>query len=516
MLVDDEPIILQGLLSIVDWEAEGFSVVCTATNGFEGIEQYLDHEPDAVITDISMRFMDGLEFIRNIRRLNNHAEVAVISAFDRFEYAQQACALNVREYILKPLTPENIREALQGIRTHLDERRSLTQRIEGLVDYTRQQQETMISMARKQILTGRYRSEEAEYAQLPEITPGEALRVLLLQIGAERDSALLSVPICGILEETLGPSFAYAVILEERRIAVLLRISPGAGDALAPKLDQCIALINERFDVDVTAAMGGCVFGYKEARLSFQAAEHGLNTSLALGVSGLSHIEEIIPLSDRYQYPDDLEEQILYLIPGGDSSKLAAICATLKQRLAGHEEFMPFTVLALFLKAFNRYAEWNVRLLSAYSGWMCQLEEASARTVDEALEKLRCLLNQMINMRMTDGVFGSYMDNVISRAKQYALEHMGNADMTIKDVASALYISCSYFGRLFKRETGQSFGAYLTQVRIERARVLLLIDNMLVRDVAQAVGFDSQPYFQVVFKKIVGVTPGNYRGRKNR
>ena len=83
--------------------------------------------------------------------------------------------------------------------------------------------------------------------------------------------------------------------------------------------------------------------------------------------------------------------------------------------------------------------------------------------------------------------------------------------ITLKDISQKVHLSPSYFGKMFKEETGDTFVAYLNRVRIERSKELMLRKRMRLTDVAQAVGFEEQSYFTRVFKRVVGVTPTHYR-----
>lgn len=83
--------------------------------------------------------------------------------------------------------------------------------------------------------------------------------------------------------------------------------------------------------------------------------------------------------------------------------------------------------------------------------------------------------------------------------------------ITLKDISQKVHLSASYFGKMFKEETGDTFVAYLNRVRIERSKELMLRKRVRLTDVAQAVGFEEQSYFTRVFKRVVGVTPTRYR-----
>jgi AraC-like DNA-binding protein len=101
---------------------------------------------------------------------------------------------------------------------------------------------------------------------------------------------------------------------------------------------------------------------------------------------------------------------------------------------------------------------------------------------------------------------------VITRAKDYISAHQAE-DLTLTEVARAVNTSTFYFCKLFKKVTGLNFTEYVSRVRIERARTLLLNRNLRVSEIAYEVGFQSLTHFNRVFKRILGVSPTEYRAR---
>ena len=101
MLVDDEPWALTGIEEIIDWKAEGFTVVTRCGCGRDGILDAQIHQPDAVVTDIRMPDMSGLEMIRQIREIPVPAECVIVSAYSDFEVAREAIRLSAVHYLLK-------------------------------------------------------------------------------------------------------------------------------------------------------------------------------------------------------------------------------------------------------------------------------------------------------------------------------------------------------------------------------------------------------------------------------
>ena len=120
LIVDDDKIIINGLLSMANWEKLGFEVVATAINGKQGLARFQKHSPQVVFTDVKMPVMDGLEMIRAIKSENEFARFIILSAFGDFHYAKQALELGASYYILKEdLDPDTLPPLLEKIRMDL-------------------------------------------------------------------------------------------------------------------------------------------------------------------------------------------------------------------------------------------------------------------------------------------------------------------------------------------------------------------------------------------------------------
>lgn len=104
---------------------------------------------------------------------------------------------------------------------------------------------------------------------------------------------------------------------------------------------------------------------------------------------------------------------------------------------------------------------------------------------------------------------------VIARAKQYIADHQ-NEELSLDQVAKSVHTSKFYFCKMFKKATGINFTDYLSRVRTERAKHLLLNRNLRISEIAYEVGFQSLTHFNRVFKRILGQSPTDYRGQLAR
>ena len=120
LLVDDEPWALTGMEEIIDWEAEGFKVAGRCGSGNEALSTALLIRPDALITDIRMPDMSGLELIKRLTEMLPGVQCVIVSAYSDFDVAREAIRLSAVHYLLKPLSASEVREAAAGLRKKLD------------------------------------------------------------------------------------------------------------------------------------------------------------------------------------------------------------------------------------------------------------------------------------------------------------------------------------------------------------------------------------------------------------
>ena len=122
LLVEDEEAVRQSIRDLTPWEEYGFSVMGEASNGMEALEIISETMPDVIITDIRMPYMDGIQFIKEVRdKYSQSVLVIFLSGYDEFTFAQTALSLNAAEYVLKPVSVDSMRALLGRIREKLDE-----------------------------------------------------------------------------------------------------------------------------------------------------------------------------------------------------------------------------------------------------------------------------------------------------------------------------------------------------------------------------------------------------------
>lgn len=122
VIIDDEPIIVEGLTKIIPWERWDCQVVAVAYNGYEGIDMIRQYEPHIILADINMPRMDGLTMLASIKSQYKDVEITILTGYRNFEYAQQALNLGVTRLLLKPSKMEELEEAMSVMAKRIQEK----------------------------------------------------------------------------------------------------------------------------------------------------------------------------------------------------------------------------------------------------------------------------------------------------------------------------------------------------------------------------------------------------------
>ena len=135
LLADDEEEVIQIIIKKIDWDGLGFSVIGYANNGVKALEMIEEFQPDVVMTDIRMPYMDGIELAGHIKADFPATRVLFFTGFDEFEYAKEAVHLEVEEYVLKPVNSTELSGVFSQLKVKLDKEISEKRNVEVLQKY---------------------------------------------------------------------------------------------------------------------------------------------------------------------------------------------------------------------------------------------------------------------------------------------------------------------------------------------------------------------------------------------
>ena len=293
ILVDDEEEVRKSIIKKINWQAAGFKVVGDAENGQEALEKIELLEPDVVLTDIKMPYMDGLTLAGKIREKYPSIKMVIFSGFDDFEYAKQAIKFNVIEYILKPVNVEELTAILLKIKSNLDE--EIAQRRD--VNLLRENYRQSLPIIREHFLNDLIRRpvphKEAEeklrqYAldilgakkwvvAAIDIEHGEINREDGLSFHKEKD--LIPISILQMLKEMLRGSFRillFTASMEGKQVLIAAIDETNSQTGFITVMGDVCKEIKRVLEVPITVGIGKGCTSLMDISVSYQSAVDAL------------------------------------------------------------------------------------------------------------------------------------------------------------------------------------------------------------------------------------------------
>ena len=129
MFVDDEYMILEGLKWIIPWQKLGFEIVKTARSAQEALAFLETESIDVLLTDITMPEMSGIELIEQAKKKGHQFISLILSGYQEFDYVKKGMALQVQDYLLKPVNKQELLANIQRIKTELDQQKKSHARV---------------------------------------------------------------------------------------------------------------------------------------------------------------------------------------------------------------------------------------------------------------------------------------------------------------------------------------------------------------------------------------------------
>ncbi|MFP4302327.1 MAG: helix-turn-helix domain-containing protein, partial [Spirochaetaceae bacterium] len=512
IIVDDEEVIRNGLRSVVDWEALGFTVVGTFPNGNAALGYLRKQKIDVVLADIRMPRLSGLDLARIVMVDMPETLVVILSGYDEFHYAQEAIDLNVFKYLLKPIKEAQLTEVFTKLKDTLDNR-------DPRAD-TGHRLEALREQAMEQWISSGIRS------PLPPSVNGslEGLQaggrsVLLLEPranGAAQEEQPDLLGFCATLRRVFADSVPESelrtfILRNGVRLVVVLAGNP---QDLAEELFEIAQEEASTYPgLTLSAAIGPSVEEEEKVPLSFLGAERTLARRMYLGLGRLIHPEE----GDHSEVERPIQLSVEGMADALVTGSRNRIAETLREAFSQLREariISPETVRTVLLSLMVRLKE---RLLSSAPAVAAALPEDAhlQRELEDSccLDEFHSRISTMLDSALRTAGDGSGLRSAVITSAVRLIQGNYATDLSLDDVAREVEVSAGYLSRLFKQVTGETFKGYLTRIRMQEAKRLLSESGSKIYEIAEAVGYNDQHYFSEVFRKETGLSPMEYRNR---
>ena len=522
LLVDDEEEVIQVIMHKVPWETLGFSVIGHANNGVKALEMVEEFQPDVVMTDIRMPYMDGLELCSCIRQKYPATHILLFTGFDEFEYAKEAVHLEIEEYILKPSNASELENVFAKLKEKMDQEISEKRSVAVLQEYYMNSLPQIQANFYSTLIEGRIHEDELDkYLDNYQISfEGPLFCCLVIHVSKtnapkDMDERLLMPSVDKQAREQLAvkwaaKSFTY---LDNTVMIVQLKDENELPE-LTDECDRFCKYMHRIIGAVVTIGVGQACQNIIDLPQSYSSAKEAVSYRVLYGGERAINIREIIPQKRELQAVDsdsELSELLKMISLGSEKEILEAIEAYLdkiyvrSRSLQEHQIAVMELISALYRFAANNDMEFDEGT-AVITGEYSKLINMEKDVLKQWLSR-HCL---QLHERM-QSARDSSTQSLIRKAKEYVHNHYQDEGLSLDDVCETLGISNSYFSSVFKKDTGNSFIGYLTEYRMEKAARLLIETTEKSYMIAKSVGYTDPNYFSYVFKRQYGVSPSKYR-----
>lgn len=533
-LVEDEMVIRRGIKNSIDWEKEGYIFCGEASDGELAYPMIIKEKPDILITDIRMPFMDGLELCKLVKKELPNIKILILSGYDEFDYAKEAIRLGVTEYLLKPISSGKLLEALNGVSESIRREKEDKDLVRKYMEEMRENTEHEKQKFFEQMIAGNLSMADAlETGKKYEMNLSAGMYNLLLfrfTLGEENRKS----------GELLGEA-EYAIEKLTERLEYVFEFQRGVEGwaflLMADNEEQMSERVKELSkdleeimkNYSTIAYFGGIeqpVARLRELEESFREAERALAARFTMELNRIISVEDI-RMAQNVDTLDDIE-----ITSFGEIEKTRTMLEKFLNNGAEDEidEFVDVYINELPEENLKSVLMRQYIIMDAYIVMMsfcekiegiegemqAQSEELknsmkTSQTLEEIKNYIRMLLKKIIGVR--DTISGRRYSDIIEIAKDQIRKTYMSDEISLNTIAAEVGMSPSYFSSIFSKEMGKTFVEYLTEIRMDRAKELLMCSSMKTSEIGYEVGYKDPHYFSYIFKKTQNCTPKEFRAR---
>ena len=522
-IVDDEKQIREGLKNLIPWENYGIQICGEADNGKDALELIAKTNPEILITDIRMPGIDGIELIKAVRQINDHCKIVVLSGYDDFELVRQAMRYGAVDYLLKPSSREEIIQLIEEISDNIED--ELNSRLKNNENMKLLKNNVFNRLIRNDISL----RELKDKLEVLEVNLSQGyMSVGVIEVTDETNTETADKE--NFIGKTLAISSICEKIIEIRKRGFVFADNSGSvililnnifsqenNMELKEILVECQGAIREELNLHVTIAVGAGVKTHRNIHTSYEQAKKTLKYQFVYGYNCILFYGEIKDFLNKQTNLIDIDSTIIRnLIVQTNYQEFENYMNQIFSKFINKDAIadgyvLKTCALEMLIIAFQCYEAMPM----VDRNYVMKKKETSLQKIasNQSLLQMKNTVLEAVN-----GIISELQERNQKKYSRQVFEIMHCTQMKYDDMALSLqifaekyHVNVAYLGRMFTKETGSSFRDYLNLVRIEKAKDLLLTTNYKGSELCEKVGFSNYNYFYIVFKKITGMRPMDFR-----
>lgn len=524
LIVDDEKIVIDAVKFIVKKEVPNIVVERTASTGREAIQAASEVKPDIVLMDIRMPGINGIEAIKEIKKIYSDVEFVIMSAYEQFDFAKQSVELGVVDYLMKPVNKAKIISTLNKITKKLDlEKQQEEIQLDNIEKYKKALTVLEQGFIYSILFNKEYGTDILKYKEILNLTINTGYMMILKMTDIKSDKRIST----GLKSHKIYSEFKNILKYKTKCVVgpimvdrIIVFIQDTEGDEYVRRLasirlaEEIIAKISiKEPEIKLQISIGSLrnddelIYSYEEAVKAMRSIDDG----------NVIHISDVSGSLMNYDGDFRVEQAaLLNSIESGDTTNLNTNLHVLFEKCGktvfnGDCEFRTHGIRSRLVEIMvmaHRIADDTGVKKDAYLNY----DDYMSVLIDLVdydefktwfIQKIMYITNKIKQYREAT------TSEIIIKANDI-IHNEYKTEISLDGLSKQLGISPQYFSRLYKNETGRNFIEYLTDIRMMKAKKLIRDGGHSIKEVCYMVGYSDPNYFSRLFKKLEGKSPTEY------
>ncbi|WP_394917064.1 response regulator [uncultured Robinsoniella sp.] len=517
LIVDDEEQIREGLKKILPWAEYDIEVSGEAGNGQQALDLVNEIQPHIIFVDMHMPIMGGNQFLGELKNTGFRGKVIVLSGYDDFGLIRQAMRNGAVDYLLKPSSKDEILQIIEEIIASFEDE----------IQLKLKNSESLYVL--KANVLGRLLRENISYFELKQ-------KLELLEINFNDDYHTIAILEIindgkdGLLGHTFNinqichdivekPGHGIVFIDSIGRVIIILShlIMIDHDIFIKDILTQIIECVKQSLGLQTVISVGRLVKTYRNFKKSYKEAVRTLEYQYVFGLNNVLFYDEIEEyFENKKDFPKVERQDIRKIIQHYDFTEVTEFMNRFflmytKKEVVADRFVLRNCAMEIIILAYQCLDEISILENKCISS----LKENALQkiSVQNTLNDIKdtvcgCIFEIIKELEKFKDITYSKLvnDTMLSVQEQYS-----STELSLQYLADKFHVNSAYLGRIFKKEVNKSFPDYLNIIRIEKAKRLLIDTNYKGSELCKKVGFANYNYFYIVFKKVTGKSPMDFR-----
>jgi two-component system response regulator YesN len=518
LVVDDEPYTKEGILEDYPWKALGIDEVKGADDGIEALEISSTFNPDIIITDVRMPRMDGITLAYKLRELNPKCRIIFLSGYSDKEYLKSAIYLNAISYVEKPIVYDellsSIKKAVSQIKEEEERNRysnSIKNKYENSIPIIKNELALQLTRPNLNIeavkknmdILQMYFSDETHFITV--------LIEFTYRSDNHQDQSFVHASAINIINNILQSNNAQAIIGTKDSGHILFHLYSN-GEIPYSKLHSIVKSLSEHFEANIPNARASIsaglpVIGFKNVFKSYNMSVLALQKFFFHDELKYTFYTE--GKKPEYSLDEELVDRFQQHLAHRDRDGAIDTIKQLTAEIRQHDQTLINNVKNIYhrflviLETFSLKEQVSLDKNQDFYWYMISNIKTLTGLESFLIDKINLYFHRIAEQMQSH--------DAVAKIKNYIRLNYANPRLSLAQISEANFMSVGYLCAFFKEKTGKTVNRYITEVRMEKAKELLMDPGVKIDSIAKSVGYSDGNYFAKIFKKYTGYNPSEYR-----